>query len=111
MPAWADNWVHVNGQKQQVLGLSFVLCVAVIWVAASFLVQDLESQGLNPFVLTYIANTLFVVLLPVSVLSKRRKVAATPRHDFLPSELRLCTATRSLTPLAMSQVQLRSPRT
>lgn len=53
-------------QRKHALGLSFVLYVAVIWVAASFVVQDLASAGLNPFLLTYIANSLFVVLLPLS---------------------------------------------
>jgi hypothetical protein len=34
-------------------------------VLASFLVQDLEAEGLNPFLLTYIANSLFIVYLPL----------------------------------------------
>lgn len=55
------------------LGLSFVLCVAVIWVAASFVVQDLVSAGLDPFLLTYIANSLFVVLLPASGIAAARQ--------------------------------------
>lgn len=56
-------------QRTNALGLSFVLYVAVIWVASSFVVQDLVSAGLNPFLLTYIANSLFIVLLPVSGLA------------------------------------------
>ena len=61
------------------MGLSFVFCVAVIWVAASFLVQDLEKEGINPFVLTYIANSLFIVLLPVSALYTKHTETPIPR--------------------------------
>lgn len=79
MPA-LNSWSQLNsGQKEQALGLSFVFCVAVIWVAASFLVQDLEKEGINPFLLTYIANSLFVVLLPISVLSTKHSVTPIPR--------------------------------
>lgn len=41
-------------------------------VLASFLVQDLEAEGLNPFLLTYIANSLFIVYLPAYALVKRQ---------------------------------------
>ena len=34
-------------------------------VGGSFLVTSLEEQGLSPFLLTYVCNALFVVLLPV----------------------------------------------
>ncbi len=61
------------------MGLSFVFCVAVIWVAASFLVQDLEKEGINPFVLTYIANSLFIVLLPISALYTKHTVTQISR--------------------------------
>jgi hypothetical protein len=40
-------------------------------VLASFLVQDLESGGLNPFLLTYIANSLFIIYLPIQYLCHR----------------------------------------
>lgn len=80
MPIVHDAWAQLNhSQKEQALGLCFVFCVAVIWVASSFLVQDLESKGINPFVLTYIANSLFILLLPVSGLSKKHKITSTPR--------------------------------
>lgn len=42
-------------------------------VLASFLVQDLESEGLNPFLLTYIANSLFIIYLPLYYLAVRLK--------------------------------------
>ena len=63
-------------QRNHALGLSFVLCVAVIWVAASFLVQDLVHAGLDPFLLTYIANSLFIALLPLSGLAAYRQKPA-----------------------------------
>ncbi len=79
MPA-LNYWSQLNsGQQEQALGLCFVFCVAVIWVAASFLVQDLENDGINPFVLTYIANSLFIVLLPISALSTKHTVTPVPR--------------------------------
>ena len=76
MPAVGSAWSSLNiKQREQALGLCFVFSVAVIWVAASFLVQSLEGRGINPFVLTYIANSLFIVLIPVSILSKGSSVA------------------------------------
>ena len=47
------------------LGYAFIFLVCVIWVGGSFLVTSLEEQGLSPFLLTYVCNALFVVLLPV----------------------------------------------
>ncbi|KAL6766447.1 hypothetical protein ACKKBG_A36035 [Auxenochlorella protothecoides x Auxenochlorella symbiontica] len=46
-------------------GLFFVVCVASIWVAASFVVQDIQAAGAKPAVLTYIANSLFALYLPL----------------------------------------------
>ena len=87
-------------KQDRALGLLFIIAVAFIWVylhfaphkmhdacsprptarsplsarfvqvLASFLVQDLEAQGLNPFLLTYIANSLFIVYLPAYALVK-----------------------------------------
>lgn len=51
--------------RRYVQGLTFILLVAIIWVAASFLVKEIVSEGLAPLVLTYIANSLFVVCLPI----------------------------------------------
>lgn len=80
MPAVVSAWSSVDAkQRDQILGLCFVLTVAVIWVAASFLVQNLEQQGINPFLLTYIANSLFVVLIPVSVVSSGGQKVPQPR--------------------------------
>ena len=56
--------------RQRALGLSFVLAVSVIWVVASFLVQDLEQLGVHPVVVTAVSNSLFAVYLPVYFLSR-----------------------------------------
>ena len=54
---------RVNGR--QVKGILCTITAAVIWVLASFVVQKVEDQGLSPFILSYIANSLFVVFLPL----------------------------------------------
>ena len=80
MPAVDGAWSGCDTRhRQQALGICFILTVAVIWVAASFLVQNLEQQGINPVVLTYIANSLFIVLIPVAILSPRKESVAQPR--------------------------------
>ncbi|KAK9813135.1 hypothetical protein WJX72_009645 [[Myrmecia] bisecta] len=58
-------------QRERVKGLLFILAVAVIWVVASFVVQGLEEHGLDPFLLSYIANSMFLVYLPVYMLYSR----------------------------------------
>ena len=42
-----------------------VLAVALIWIVASYVVQSVEEDGLAPFVLTYICNSLFIILIPL----------------------------------------------
>lgn len=44
---------------------AFSVCLELCQVLASFLVQDLEAEGLNPLLLTYVANSLFIVYLPL----------------------------------------------
>ena len=48
------------------LGLFFILCVSLIWSAASILVQFLYTKQRfdSPFLLTYIGVSLFTILLP-----------------------------------------------
>ena len=55
------------------LGLVFILLVAIIWSAASIVVQYLyHNQSFNaPFLLTYIGISLFVVQLPLHWMYKR----------------------------------------
>lgn len=48
-----------------VLGLIYIVAVAVIWIAASFVVQSVVDAGVSPFLITYICNSLFVVYIPL----------------------------------------------
>ncbi|XP_016171634.1 thiamine-repressible mitochondrial transport protein THI74 [Arachis ipaensis] len=47
------------------LGLVYIVAVATIWIAASFVVQSVVDGGVSPFLVTYICNSLFVVLIPI----------------------------------------------
>lgn len=47
------------------LGLSYIVSVAIIWIAASFVVQSVVDAGVSPFLITYICNSLFVVYIPL----------------------------------------------
>lgn len=57
-------------QGRWALGMSFVIAVAVIWVIASFVVQFVEEAGTTPFLLTYICNSLFVLYIPLTELTR-----------------------------------------
>lgn len=48
-----------------VLGLIYIFLVAAIWIAASFVVQSVVDDGVPPFLVTYICNSLFVVYIPL----------------------------------------------
>ena len=63
------NLLIIKNQKH-LLGLLFIIAAAVIWVLASFVVQQVEDEGLSPFLLSYIANSLFIVYLPLDRLLK-----------------------------------------
>ena len=52
------------------LGLSFVVAVSIIWVLASFIVQDLEQLGVHPVVVTSVSNSLFALYAPVYAISR-----------------------------------------
>ncbi|KAL6564007.1 hypothetical protein OROHE_005247 [Orobanche hederae] len=47
------------------LGLVYIFAVATIWIAASFVVQSVVDEGVSPFLVTYICNSLFVVYIPL----------------------------------------------
>lgn len=47
------------------IGLIYVVAVAAIWIAASYIVQSVVDAGVSPFLITYICNSLFVVYLPL----------------------------------------------
>lgn len=66
-----------------VLGMIYVVAVAVIWIAASFVVQSVVDSGVSPFLITYICNTLFIVYIPIveiGGLSKGLFRRLWPRH-------------------------------
>lgn len=67
------------GNKDRAVGLFFTGIVATIWVVASFVVQDIEGLGVHPLVLTYIANSLFAVFLPIHWIGVRL-ASAHPEH-------------------------------
>lgn len=50
---------------QWILGMLYVIAVAMIWIVASFVVQSVVSAGVSPFLITYICNSLFVVYIPI----------------------------------------------
>ncbi|CAL0328217.1 unnamed protein product [Lupinus luteus] len=47
------------------VGLFYIFLVATIWIAASYVVQSVVDAGVSPFLVTYICNSLFVVLIPI----------------------------------------------
>ncbi|KAK1316218.1 hypothetical protein QJS10_CPA05g01998 [Acorus calamus] len=47
------------------LGLTYILAVAVIWIGASYIVQTVVDEGISPFIITYICNSLFVIYIPI----------------------------------------------
>ncbi|KAF2540450.1 hypothetical protein F2Q68_00033089 [Brassica cretica] len=53
-----------------VLGLTYILAVATIWIASSFVVQSVVDAGVSPFLITFICNSLFVVYLPLFEISR-----------------------------------------
>ncbi|KAK6798398.1 hypothetical protein RDI58_006100 [Solanum bulbocastanum] len=59
----------LKGMKDQswrwVLGLIYIITVASIWIAASFVVQSVVDAGVSPFLVTYLCNSLFVVYIPL----------------------------------------------
>eukprot|EP01018_Ginkgo_biloba_P010006 Gb_41553 [translate_table: standard] len=50
---------------QWTIGIIYIIAVALIWIAASFVVQSVVDSGVSPFLITYICNSLFVVYLPI----------------------------------------------
>ncbi|XP_055808130.1 thiamine-repressible mitochondrial transport protein THI74-like [Solanum dulcamara] len=47
------------------LGLVYIITVASIWIAASFVVQSVVDAGVSPFLVTYLCNSLFIVYIPL----------------------------------------------
>lgn len=68
------------------LGYFFIFLVAVDWILASYLVQDLERERVPPFIITTVCNSLFLLCLFVHWGNKwcapRRPLhPAHPRHS------------------------------
>ncbi|XP_031278347.1 uncharacterized transporter C405.03c isoform X3 [Pistacia vera] len=53
-----------------ILGLIYIVAVATIWIAASFVVQSVVDDGVSPFLITYICNSLFVVYIPIAEIGR-----------------------------------------
>ncbi|XP_044503155.1 uncharacterized vacuolar membrane protein YML018C-like isoform X2 [Mangifera indica] len=53
-----------------VLGLIYIVAVATIWIAASFVVQSVVDAGVSPFLITYICNSLFLVYIPIAEIGR-----------------------------------------
>ncbi|KAJ7950415.1 thiamine-repressible mitochondrial transport protein THI74 [Quillaja saponaria] len=53
-----------------VQGLIYIVAVASIWIAASFVVQSVVDAGVSPFIITYICNSLFVVYIPIAEIGR-----------------------------------------
>lgn len=47
------------------LGIVYIVAVASIWIAVSYIVQRVVDEGVSPFLLSYICNSLFVVYIPI----------------------------------------------
>lgn len=47
------------------MGLVYIIAVASIWIAASFVVQSVVDAGVSPFLVTYLCNSLFLVYIPL----------------------------------------------
>lgn len=48
-----------------IIGLIYIVAVAAIWIAASYVVQSVVDEGVSPFLITYICNSLFIIYIPL----------------------------------------------
>ena len=96
---------------KRILGYSFIIAVAVIWVLASFAVQGIESSGVHPAVLTFIANSLFALYLPIYWLNlqlqARRSGAPPPELQSLFSGAPSAPSTGAPHAASIDAIQLR----
>lgn len=69
-PVWKEPTA-----KERLTGLVLIIIVAVIWIAASFVVQELR---LHPFLITYICNILFIVYIPISTIQDVKRCSPMP---------------------------------
>lgn len=56
---------------RRAVGIALILLVSVLWLSSSFIVKDLEDNtATSPFVITFLANALFIFFLPVALLRR-----------------------------------------
>ncbi|OEL20330.1 hypothetical protein BAE44_0018652 [Dichanthelium oligosanthes] len=62
-----NEWTKMTSTEswRWCLGLIYIVAVACIWIAASYIVQSVVDGGVSPFLITYICNSLFVVYIPI----------------------------------------------
>ncbi|CAN6173306.1 unnamed protein product [Urochloa humidicola] len=62
-----NKWTKMTSSEswRWCLGLIYIVAVATIWIAASYIVQSVVDAGVSPFLITYICNSLFVVYIPI----------------------------------------------
>ncbi|KAG0515712.1 hypothetical protein BDA96_10G302100 [Sorghum bicolor] len=62
-----SKWTKITSTNswRWCLGLIYIVAVAGIWIAASYIVQSVVDAGVSPFLITYICNSLFVVYIPI----------------------------------------------
>ena len=54
-----------NETWKWIVGLIYIVAVAAIWIAASYVVQSVVDDGISPFLITYICNSLFIIYIPL----------------------------------------------
>lgn len=54
-----------------VFGVCLIVCVALIWTFSSYLVKTIQLQFRGPFFLTYFANSLFALYLPLLLIKRK----------------------------------------
>lgn len=70
-PVMASSAINPRGREMSahtwrwIWGMVYIVAVAVIWIAASFVVQSVVGSGVTPFLITYICNSLFVIYIPI----------------------------------------------
>jgi solute carrier family 35 protein F5 len=74
------RWVP---SSKHALGAFFLIVVAVIWTAASFLVQYIQQDlgFAKPLFITYVSNALFSILLVLEY--ARARLGTTPHYSYL----------------------------
>lgn len=68
---WKWNEIRISRDTWNwALGSLYIVAVAAIWIAASYLVQSVVDAGVSPFLLSYICNSLFLVYIPIVEVSR-----------------------------------------